>query len=267
MAKTLTWNGISSSTITGFTIENVLRQMLGEQRGVHVDIDGKAGTYHFPKKRGRRLIVAECRILVADMADRVDAVEEVADWLDVEDEAPLVMSDRPDRYWMATLGSIPSPREWRHLAKFDLEWTAQPYAFENTITTESFAAALDTTNTWNPDMSTNVFPVIEITPTNGTLSSFNVEHTGGNLNWATGTPIPSGDTVTVNSIAPIIERGPTTDTMLTGVYDPSQVDMAIFSGEFPILIPSASNFIRFDQIGGTATTFDIDVKYRRQFRR
>lgn len=269
MTKTITWNGLSSTLIPELIIGPVSRQILGSQRGTHVEIDGKEGSYYFPQQRGRRSITVEMSILVNAMADRGDAVEAVADWLDVIEEAQLIISDYPDRYYLATLEDIPTVEEWRHLAgPFEVEWSTQPYALATATTTHAFVADADHMEVWDPAMALNAFPVIEITPTNGTLSAFNITSQAGNLNWA-GVDIPSGETITINSIAPVVERGQTIDTMLTGVYDPANVDMAVLNGSFPIIVPTGSNFIEFEKIGGggTATSFSIEVHYRKKFRR
>jgi hypothetical protein len=109
-------------------------------------------------------------------------------------------------------------------------------------------------------------PVIEITPTNGTLDAFSIQANGNTLLWG-GDVVASGETITVNSIAPTVIAGPNGDSMLTGTYDPSIVSVAQLDGAFPILIPSGSNQVRFIDMGGTATSFSIVVSYRKKYRR
>jgi len=265
MAKVITWNGVASSIIPELTVESFERQILGEQQGNHVKIDGREGTYYFPQSRGRRSIISKMWVLSSTFGERGDILEDVADWLDVNQEAQLILSDRPTRYWMAVLNTIPTPEEWRHLASFEIEWLVQPYSFDESISVETWTSDVDDDHIWNPGLIMDVYPVIEITPTNGTLLSLEIQANGNSLTWAGS--VASGDTVTINSIAPTVVLGDSEDTMLTGAYDALAVSMAGVDGAFPILIPSGTNQVRFIKTGGTATSFSIIVSYRKKYRR
>lgn len=204
--------------------------------------------------------------LIADtIAGRGATVEALADWLDVGEVANLQISDHPDRFYRGVLISSPEIDEWRELAgPFEMEWSVDPYAYDNTVSTRTWTSDGTATETWAAGLLINSFPVITIQPTNGTLTNIDLEVNGSTLSYV-GT-IPDDTIVVVNSISPIITTGVMTDTELTGAYNTANVFVAGFTGDFPELIPG-SNSVRLIKNSGTATAIDINVYYRKQYRR
>lgn len=192
-------------------------------------------------------------------------MEALADWMDVQSEANLTISDEAGIYYTGVATNFPDPSEWREVATFELEWMVQPYSFDNSITTEAWTADADDTHTWSPGLKTFTYPVIELSPTNGTLTGFNLTVNGDTLSY-TG-EILEDQIITINSIAPIVTLGANLDTQLTGAYDQTNVFMAGFSGAFPELSPATNNVVTFVRTGGTATAINISVKFRHQYRR
>lgn len=265
MTKTITWDSVSSTTVPGLVIGQVTRQLLGETRGSFVEVPGREGSWYFSERRGRRKITAEMFIMVDDMADRGDAVEALADWLDVNEEAQLTISDNPNRFYRGVLMSPPDIDEWRDLAgPFEIEWAVDPYSYDTSITTESWTSDADDTHVWDAGLLMLVRPVIEITPTNGTIMEFDLTTNGTVLSYSGS--IADDQTITINSIAPMVTSGVNTDVNLTGAYNPAQTFIAGFSGEFPELV-TGNNSIRLQVLAGTATSVTVSVKYRKQYRR
>jgi len=265
LTKTITWDTVASTTVPGLTIGKVTRTLLGDHRGSFIPVPGRAGDWYFRERRGRRKITVECFIEASTVTARRDAMEALADWLDVEAEAKLVISDEPTVYYMGVTQSFPDPDEWRDVATFELEWLVQPYSNDAATTTETWVADADHIHTWNPALKTFNYPVISIQPTNGTLLGFNLITNGETLSYVGS--ITSGQTVTINSIAPIVTLGVNLDTELTGAYDLSGVFMTGIRGAFPELIPSGNNTVTFVRTAGTATAITITVVFRRQYRR
>jgi phage-related protein len=218
----------------------------------------------FRERRGRRKIVAECFIEADSFTDRRDAVTALADWLDVEAEAVLRISDAPGVFYRGVAMAFPSVEEWRNLAKFDLEWSVQAFAFDDDLTTETWTSDGSSVHTWNPNLKKHLYPVIEITPNNGTIESFDLDTNGATLSFVG--LIPDDTMIVVNSIAPTVTTGPNTDTELVGAYNPASVFLLGVTGQFPELIPGGTNSITLDVTSGTATNITVSVIYRQLYR-
>lgn len=264
-SKEITWNGISSDTIPELVIGTINRQLLGSFQGSAVNVPGRPGGWFFSQPRGFRKITAECFVEVDDMADRRDAVTAVADWLDVEEEGRLFISDEPGVFYLAHLTDPGDVTEWRQTGVFELTWQCQPYSFDIISTVETWTSGIDTDHTWNPALKVPTYPVIEIKPTNGTLTGFTLE-TNGDLLTYVGS-LADDATLTINSIGVTVTAGVNTDTELTGAFNPAYLVMSGVSGEFPVLLPGVTNNVHFTKTGGTATAITITVTYRKSYRR
>lgn len=267
MTKVITWNGIPSSSIPELVVGPVNSQLIGKPRGSQIEVPGRDGSWFFGDSRGRRTLTAECFVLADTFQGRRDAVEAVAEWFDVETQAYLVISDRVGVYYEAIITEAPDVDEWRQLGKFELAWEINPYALADEITVESFVTTVaDFTHNWDAGLDTNVFPVIEVRPNNGTIDGFTLQVNSQDLYYA-GPVIADDQTVAVNSIAAIVTSGLSTDTDLTGAYNPATVIMQSVAGYFPILIPPSTNSVRFLRGTGTATNVTVTISYRKRFRR
>lgn len=264
--KTVTWDGVSSTTIPTLRIGQVWRSLHGQSRGTYVELPNRAGGYHFNSRPGLRTIRLGCHIEAADADARNLAIEDVADWLDVDYEAKLIISDRSDVFYRATLSTPPDPDEWREFAEFEIQFTAQPYSEALLTTVESWASGTNENHVWDPSLLVPVYPVIEITPTNGTLTDFTVETNGDTMSFV-GANVNSGSTVTINSIVPIVLAGQSNDADLTGYFDPVNTYLLGVSGEFPILVAPGNNNVHLIVTGGTATTINMKVTYRKAYRK
>lgn len=264
-SKEVVWNGVSSLDIPGFVIGKVTRRLIGEPRGTLRTVPGREGAWFFPEKRGMRQITMECFVEVDSYpTERRDAITAVADWYDVELQGRLVISDEPDVYYDAVVAETPDPDEWRETGVFDLSFLVQPYS--NDLDTSTHVATGDNafTDSWDPDLVVPVYPVIEITPTTGTLDGFELSWNGETIIWA-GT-CPEGSTVTINSISAVVLLGESGDSMLVGAYDAAELAMAGVYGKFPTLLPGTNGMI-FERTAGTATAVTIQTTYRKRYRK
>jgi|SRR5690606_1893863 len=265
-SKTITWNGVASTTISGLVIGQVTRSLVGEVQGTHVKIPGKPGSTYFPQSRGRRTISVDCFVEASTAAARRTAVDAVAAWLDVEVQAELYISDEAGVYYEAVLETSPDVDEWREFGVFTLVWKVNPYALDTNVDTESWTSGVNTTHNWDPGLDVWVEPIIEITPTNGTLTGFTLTaNTDYVMSW-TGL-VADDDTLTINGIAKVVLGAPNSDVDLTGTFDLNDLVLSGFLGKFPILIAPGVNTITFLKLSGTATSFDIVVTYRKRYRR
>lgn len=263
---TVTWNAVSSATIDGLTCGKITRQLVGEHRGSFISIPGRPGSHYFPEERGRRKITIECFVLtdgLAFPAGRRDAVTEVADWVDINAECQLILSDAPNVYYNAVLSEAPDVDEWRELGTFNLVFDAEPYAYDVDVSSELFNMVSGVPQTFDFGLVAPTWPVLEITPTNGSSSGFSLDVAGQTLNYQT--PILDDHTVSVNALAMAVLAGTNDDVNLTGVYDPTNLLMSGVTGVFPLL-GTGTQEITITKLGGVATLFDVNVIYRKLYR-
>jgi len=264
---TVTWNAVSSTTIPELTIGKITRQLVGEHRGSFVSIPGRPGSHYFPEERGRRRITIECFIMATDSgfpAGRRDAVTAVADWVDINAECALILSDAPGVYYNAVLVETPDVDEWRELGMFELVFDADPYAYATAGSSHLFSLVSGVPQTYDFDLRSQTWPILEVTPTNGTSTTgFSLEIAGQVIVYDT--IVAVNDTVNINGLAMAVLAGASNDVNITGAYDPIDLLMGGVSGLFPILLPG-DNDIEITSQGGTSTTFDVNVIYRKRYR-
>jgi predicted phage tail component-like protein len=235
----IVWNTFSSTDIPEVVFSNPVRQLLGPTRGTFQTIPGKKGSWYYPEFRDRRKITVPGFILADSYpTSRRDIIGEFADWLDVDIEARLILGDSPDVYYEAVLGDCGDINEWRELGQFELEWLVQPYSFALTTTLISLSATNSYTTTFDPDLLTIVYPVIEITPTNGTITGFVLAMNDDSFLYQgalgfTGL-VNSGSTLTIDCETGVVYSGAVYDSELTGAYDPDLLQMFWSIGRFPL---------------------------------
>lgn len=263
----VTWNGVSSTTIVGLTCGKVTRRLVGSHRGSFVQVPGWPGSHYFPEERGRRTISIDCHVLNEGSGfptARRDAVTEVADWLDINAECKLTLGDAPGLYYNAVLVDPPDVDEWRELGEFTLVFEADPYAYALTPSSHPFALTSGVEVTYDFDIQTQTWPVIEVTPTDG-ISAQGFELTVGTQTLVYSATVATDDTVTINGIGMAVLAGTSNDVYLTGAYDPLDQQLVGVTGVFPIIVPG-DNSITITTIAGTATTYDVNVHYRKRYR-
>ena len=127
----MTWHGVSSLTIPEFGIETIQRDVLGAHRGELEDVPGQEGALYYPEERGMRDLSIQAYVLTEGPdfgPDRGDAFERVAEWLQVDGRQDLILGDWSDRVYRAILTTVPKPREWRNLGRFEINFWTDPYS-------------------------------------------------------------------------------------------------------------------------------------------
>lgn len=261
------WNGTAATAaVPGIVLGQPKRDLLGKSRGAFVPVAGRRGSIYYPDYRDRRNITVEGFILTETWhTQRRDAITALADWLDVDIEARLIISDEPEVYYDAVFVDPGDTEEFRELGKFELTWAVMPYSNDLNPQSLMFTGTTSYATAFDPDLLTWVYPIIEITPQDGTLETFTFGLNGSELQWADGV-LNSGDTLTINSINTVITRGPSGDAELTGAYDPTMVSLNSVTGTFPYLVPGTNTLV-FSIQDGTATEVQITVYYRKQYRK
>jgi predicted phage tail component-like protein len=254
-------NGVALSTISEVELLRP-RRPFPVPRHKAVEIPGRAGSIIFPEELGDRIVTLDLHLLAATPTARRTAVEELMNWATVGAVSALIIDDQPDRYEEAIIDGSTDPNEWWSAANVSLPFRCGAYVLALSTSTENLVAGS------NPDSDTfsitdnvDARPVIEITPTGGTVTGFTLTVNGFALSWE-GTLI-AGDTLTVNSISETITAGVSIDVNVTGAYDPSAVRMSDASGFFPLLTPG-SNAWSFSWTG-TATSVALDLEWRERF--
>lgn len=244
----------------------VARQLAGERRHVFVDVPGRSGSYLFPEQPGDRTLRLELDLQCSTFDERRAAVRDLAGWADLSDSARLILSDEPDRYHVAILDDRPELLEQLVYAASALVFRVGPYALAITPSTATLAvsgAGSDSgTFTGTETGGVDAFPVVEITPNDGTLTSFGWTLNGTQLSY--GTTVAMGDTITISSLSDTVTLGASGDTDLTGAFVTGLVSMATVSGDFGRVVPGSNDWA-FEWTG-TATDITIDLTWRERYR-
>jgi len=264
-ATAITLDGVASTTITELIITRVTRQLVGTRRDTFVEVPGRPGAWAFHERPGDRTIVVEFDLQGASIAARRSAVRRLADWADTPFGAVhMIINDEPDRYYTAILADGGDVDEWLVSGTGELTFRVGPYAFNTTPATATFHG----TGTFIVDGVTNaesveVYPVLEITPTNGTIVTLDLAFGADSaLSW--GGLIADDDTLTVSSLSDTITTGVNGDVNLTGAFDPGLLSMGEVVGTFPILLPGANPFTFI--WSGTATAVTFTFTWQRRYR-
>lgn len=255
----MTWNGSSSSGIDGLVIEKVDRGAFGDVLDQELQMAGRDGAWVFGDARGNRTIRVKGQV-IRGIDERRNGVSEFARFLNVSGYADLKFSDETDRYWRAFLKTAPQPDEWRRQGKFVLEFRAEPYAYSVTTSSTPVTAstAAGSSGTLNVPDDLPACPVIEITPLDGTITSYVLGIETYSLTVSAS--IPSGQTQTVSTCSYTITGGTNGETELTGAYDASPHWTVDASGEFPLLV-AGDNDWTFSW-AGTATKVRLRFYWR-----
>lgn len=260
----VTLDGNASSAVSGFIIQRIMRQMVGEVRDTYEDAPGRAGAWLFPEQAGMRNIQLTCKIVAESGAARRASVRQVADWMETSSAVEFIADDEPDRYYVAKLADAPSPDEMVHRADFQIGFKAQPYAYALTTSSQSVTAASGVNQSFNAPDNVSAFPVLEITPVSGNMVGFTLNFNGYFLVYE-GTLV-SGATLTISSVSFTVTEGANQDTELTGAVDYNSVDMNDVSGDFPVIKPGTNDYSIVPGAGSTNTSTIIVTTWRRRYR-
>ena len=264
-ATDVTLNGIAlSAAVPEAAVLRVKRELLGGRRDTFVEVPGRPGSWVFAEEPGDRRLELELDIQATTFAGRRAAVEALAEWADTPAGAyTLVIDDHVDRYYEAVLGSAPAVDEWLNNAGVTLDYRVGPYAFAvSTSSTSITASAGAASGTFSAADEVIAYPVIEVTPLNGTVTAFTIQLNGDTLSWSGS--LASGSTVTVSSISFTVTDGVNSDVNLTGAYISGDVNMSTIAGDFPLVVPSTNSYAFTTT--GTATAVRFRITWRRRYR-
>lgn len=264
---TFTINGVSSTTIPELLVTRVRRPLVATRRDEYVEIPGREGFWLFPEKAGSRTITLELDLLAASFAARRAAVIAVADLLDSPAGlSKLIVDDEPDRFHRCRLASAPDPDEWLVHGAFAVDFTAEPYAQQNTPTVQTFAAAgSGVAQLWTPTDKVYGIPEIEVTANGGTVTSLVLSLNGDVLTYAIpGVGLTAGQVLTISTVGFTVTRGVSTDTDLVGAIVPANLDMTTVSGDFGYIVAGANTITATRT--GSATTLGLTIRWRRRSR-
>jgi predicted phage tail component-like protein len=258
----ITLNGAAlSDEVPEAEVLRVTRPIVGARREQYVEVPGRAGSVLYPEEPGDRSLTIAIHILGDTFNDRRDAVRRLADWADIGQRSRLVIDDEPDRFHEAILAGAPTFDEWLTSGSGDLEFRTGPYALALAASVVDLTLP-DNSGTFPIDDDLPAFPVVEITPTDGTITSFTFELNDTSLSYAG--LVNDDATITISSLAYTVTQGANTDINLTGAFDIGAVDLADVSGTFPVLLPGTNAWtLTWD---GTATTVDVRITWRRRHR-
>ena len=263
---TIRYNSAELATdVPDALVLQVLRPLVGNRRNVFVDVPGRAGSWIFPEQPGDRTLTVFVDITSATFAERRAAVRALAYWADIGATGALIVDDEPDRYHEAILDAGVDVSEWlTYTDPFSIPFRVGPYALAVLPSTESIAIAGASPESGSfiaPD-TVEALPVIEITPTNGTITGFTFTLGTSSLDFAE--TILDDQTVTISSISDVVTRGASTDVDLTGAFNPAAVAMASISGEFPRITEGTNTWSLVWT--GTATAITVLITWRERFR-
>jgi len=268
---TVTFDGIASTDeLPELIVARVRRKLLGKTRAVMREVAGRTGAWQFGEKRGLKTIILECSAITEKDGNsnpfpipRREFLTRLAAWVDKEGFRKLVISDEPDRYYLATLVGEPDLDEWRDLSKFDLEFGAEPYPYEDAISNTAFSVTDNVAHPFAFADEVLAYPIVEIQAVGGNIGGFTLIFNGYRMDRTS--DIPSGNVVTISSLSYTASPGTNTDTDLSGDFDPLTVEMSSVSGEFPVLIPGVTQSLTLTKLSGTATGANISITWRKRY--
>ena len=264
MTTDATLNGVAlSSAVPDAIVLRPARHLVGPRRHQALDVPGRAGPWIFGEQPGAGTVELAVSIQSASLAARRAAVSALADWVDLDATARLIVDDLADRYYDAILITDPDVEEWLNSADITLAFLTGPYSLAVSTSSQAVTASS------SPSSSSFSIPdeigpeaVFELTPAGGTLDSFTLTVNGETLNYG-GPSVTAGNTVTVSGISDTVTLGLNADTDLTGAYAGTEV-LGDVTGTFPDLVAGSNDWSLSWE--GAATSVVIDITWRRRYR-
>lgn len=252
-------------------VTRATRPLSGAIRAEFVEVAGRDGAWAYDEEDGEIPLSFDVVVLVDDIATRRAAIAALRAWFRTPSgRKALIVSDEPDRFWDAKIPAAGAIEDDEYAGLATITFSARPYAYATATDTEAVAASgSPDSGTFTLDLDTEAEPVIEITPTNGTITSFVLTVNGAEIAWQDGsagdpTTIAQDETITISTLSQTVTLAVNVDVNLTGAFDPDDVDMALVAiTGFPILV-DVSNAWALSWTG-TATTVDIDFTWRERF--
>lgn len=255
-----------SNAVPAALVMRITRPLVGTRRNVFVDVPGRAGSWVFPEQAGDRTLTVEVDIEGADFPDRRAAVRALADWADVGTVAQLIVDDEPDRFHEVILDAGVDVNEWlRYAGDISVPFRAGPYALSVVPIVESFSitGGSPAADTFEATASVDGLPIIQLIPTNGTMTGFTFELNDAAISY-TGLVLAL-HAITISAISDTVQIGVNTDTELTGAFNPADVAMSsVIANDFPRVIPGTNSWAL--SWTGTATAVSLEITWRERYR-
>jgi len=262
----LNLNGVAlSAAVPEALVMKVARQLVGSRRNVFVDVPGRSGSWTFTEQPGDRTLIATLDVEAGSFAARRAAVRNLAYWADVGAVARLIIDDEPDRYHEAILDAAVDPAEWLiSVELLELPFRVGPYALASaaSVRTLPVSGGSPESGTFTAPDTVEGRPVIQITPTDGTMTALTFTLNGQALDFAE--TLLSGSTLTISSISDTVTRGVSGDVDLTGAFVPASIAMGAVSGDFGRIIEGVNAWSLVWT--GTATAATVTATWRERFR-
>lgn len=260
MSTSVTWDGTSTDTIPELLILCIRRDLYGELRDEWEYMPGRAGSWQFVEEEGDRTIEVDCHILGDTFDERRDAVRRTAQLFSARAVVPIIFSDEPDRFYTGKVASAPRPNEWLRSGDFTIELRVGPFAEDLSISSESWSASDNVPHSFSIPDEVDAYPVLVLTSTPG-VASFILTVNGTDLTY--GDAIPPGESVTISSLSYTVSPGDNDDPLLTGEFNPDDVDMSDVDGDFPILVPGVNEVTVNTPDGSSMSAL---LSWRRRYR-
>lgn len=268
----LTLAGVALSTACPeAVVTNVNRPLAGAVRDEFTEVPGRDGAWVYDEEPGEILLTFDIAVLVDAPSQRRAAIATLRSWARTPSgRAQLIVSDEADRFWDVKLASAPPLVDDETVGVTQLVLSARPNPYATTASEQAIeAAGSPDSGTFNLDLDTVAEPIIEITPTNGTITSFVLSVNGAEVAWQDGSAgdpstIAQAETITISTLSQTVTLAANVDVNLTGAFDPDDVDMAsVAITGFPDLVDGTNEWSL--SWTGTATTVDVDFTWRERF--
>lgn len=157
-------------------------------------IPGHDGGILFPQSFGMRSIEIDCLLLYKTRDERVGAIRQLHR-IFTKTEAPLMISDEPDVYYVGKLSGPFVPEMHRTLSSFTLVFTCQPFAYSvNKMSASKQITASNKQVTLVNNGTYDVFPIIKISSAN--TNSLSLSLNGDKLTISNA--IQTSDVITID---------------------------------------------------------------------
>jgi len=249
---TLTFDGSSSATaVPELIVQTVDRDLLPAVRDEYIEVPGYVGSFLFSEVDGDRQLLMSCQLIASGTSERRTAVRALAQYLRKSSTKRLVISDEPDRFWLAKIVSGIPVTERQARGSFQLQWRTSPYA-ESISTYETSVTATAAPESFVIDVGASqveVEPIIEITATETSSDGFALTIGGVVLDYAGS--VSNGAVKTISCRSATVVTGAYADIELdTGTFAGAQLDMSSVTGAFGVLGGDGGSTITLSRMTG-----------------
>jgi len=244
-------NSASATAVPELIVQTVDRDLLPGVRDEYIEVPGYTGSFLFPEADGDRSMQMTCQLVADTTADRRAAVRALAQFLRKTTMKRLIVSDEPDRFWLAKINAGVPVTERQARGLFQLTWRTSPYA-ESITTYSTSVSATSAPDTFSIDIGNSqveIEPVIELTATENSADGFELTIGGTVLDYAGS--VTNGQVKTISCRTATVVTGAWADEELeTGLFNGATLDMATVTGAFGVIGGEGGNDITLDRMNG-----------------